>query len=277
MKIDSHQHYWHYTSEDYGWIGDSMSAIRRDFLPGEFASVLKQNGIDGSIAVQARQTEEETSWLLELTDQHPHILGVVGWIDLKSANAGKLISDFANHPKAAGLRHVIHDEPDINFMLNKEFLRGVEMLNKFNLTYDLLIFPDHLPNTLKFINQFPAEQLFVIDHVAKPLIKTGALSPWKEYMQEIARHPNVFCKLSGMVTEANWPHQQPDDFKPYFDVVFEAFGPDRLMFGSDWPVCLVAEEYAGWLKTVIDAISVFSSTDQKKIMGLNALQAYHLK
>lgn len=277
MRIDSHQHYWHYNTDDYGWIDDSMSAIRRNFLPGEFAAVLKQNGIDGSIAVQARQTEEETKWLLQLADQHPHILGVVGWVDLRSANASQLIGDFARHPKAVGVRHVIHDEPDSNFMLKEEFTRGVGLLCDFNLTYDILVFPQHLPNTLQFIRRFSGDQVFVIDHVAKPLIKTGTLSPWKEYMQEIAHHPNVFCKLSGMVTEANWPHQQPDDFKPYFDVVFEAFGPERLMFGSDWPVCLVAEEYASWLETVTEIISVFSPAEQEKIMGLNTLKAYHLK
>lgn len=276
MKIDSHQHYWHYNTDDYGWIDERMSVIRRDFLPEEFAGLLQQNKIEGSIAVQARQSKAETDWLLQLANRYDPIKGVVGWVDLCADDARLQLRDFASHPKAAGVRHVIHDEPDINFMLNDRFLRGINLLKEFQLAYDILIFPEHLPNTLQFINNFDEDQIFIIDHIAKPQIKTGSIHPWKEHMQEIARHQNVFCKLSGMVTESNWPNQQPADFKPYFEVVFDAFGPDRLMFGSDWPVCLVAEEYAGWLKIVTDAISVFSEEDQRKIMGETARKAYRL-
>lgn len=276
MKIDSHQHYWHYNTDDYGWIDERMSVIRRDFLPEEFAGELQKNGIDGSIAVQARQSKAETDWLLQLANRHEHIKGVVGWVDMCADDVQQQLAEFARHPKAAGVRHVIHDEPDINFMLNDQFIRGIKLLKELQLTYDILIFPEHLPNTLQFIDSFDEDQIFVIDHIAKPKIKAGRIQPWKEHIQELARHQNVFCKLSGMVTEANWPYQQPADFKPYFDVMFEAFGPDRLMFGSDWPVCLVAEDYASWLTTLTNAISVFSKEDQKKIIGETARKAYRL-
>lgn len=276
MRIDSHQHYWRYTTDEFGWIDNRMSVIRRDFLPDEFADVLRTNGIDGSIAVQARQTDLETEWLLQLANRYEHIRGVVGWIDLQAGNAADQLVEFARHPKAVGVRHVLHDEPDIHFMLRPQFMAGVRLLSELKLTYDILIFPEHLPNTLRFVSQLSENQTFVVDHVAKPSIKTGKLSPWKEQIRELAAHPNVYCKLSGMVTEANWPNHRTDDFRPCFDAVFEAFGPDRLMFGSDWPVCLVAEEYHRWLARVTEAISVFTPGEQEKIMGLNALKVYQL-
>ncbi len=276
MRIDSHQHYWRYTTDEFGWIDNRMSVIRRDFLPDEFADVLRTNGIDGSIAVQARQTDLETEWLLQLANRYEHIRGVVGWIDLQAGNAADQLVEFARHPKAVGVRHVLHDEPDIHFMLRPQFMAGVRLLSELKLTYDILIFPEHLPNTLRFVSQLSENQTFVVDHVAKPSIKTGKLSPWKEQIRELAAHPNVYCKLSGMVTEANWPNHRTDDFRPFFDAVFEAFGPDRLMFGSDWPVCLVAEEYHRWLARVTEAISVFTPGEQEKIMGLNALKVYQL-
>jgi len=180
-----------------------------------------------------------------------------GWIDLQAGNGADQLVEFARHPKAVGVRHVLHDEPDIHFMLRPQFMAGVRLLSELKLTYDILIFPEHLPNTLRFVSQLSENQIFVVDHVAKPSIKTGNISPWKEQIRELAAHPNVYCKLSGMVTEANWPNHRTDDFRPFFDAVFEAFGPDRLMFGSDWPVCLVAEEYHRWLARVTPLIADF--------------------
>lgn len=277
MKIDSHQHYWHFNLKDYGWMNDAMEKIRRDFLPGDLKLLLEENGFSGSVAVQARQSLEETNWLLKLAGEHPHILGVVGWVDLCSADAEAQISRFAAHPKACGVRHVIHDEPDPAFMLRKDFLRGVSLLAKYNLTYDILIFHSHLENTLQFVDFFSQDQTFVVDHIAKPLISKGIISPWKEYISELAKRPNVYCKLSGMITEADWNNWTPDGIKPYLDVVMEAFGPDRLMIGSDWPVCLVAGTYNRTMQVVLDYIAQLNAADHAKITGGNAAKAYRLE
>jgi len=277
MKIDSHQHYWHFNTADYGWMGENMSAIKRDFLPEDLLPELTSIGFDGSVAVQARQTLEETNWLLQLADENPHIKGVVGWIDLRSDNTEKQLAEFAKHPKAVGVRHVIHDEEDVNFMLRPEFVRGVKLLENFGLTYDILIFPKHLQNTIQFVQQFSPEQTFVVDHIAKPLIKDGIISPWKEDIVELAKFPNVYCKVSGMVTEADWQNWTPENIRPYLDVIFEAFGTERVMIGSDWPVCLVTGKYNEVMQVVTDYISKFSRTDQEKIMGGNAVKAYKIK
>jgi len=276
MKIDSHQHYWHFNTADYGWMGDNMAAIKRDFLPSDLLPELKNIDFDGSIAVQARQSLEETNWLLQLADENSHIKGVVGWIDLQSEAAEAHLADFAKHPKAVGVRHVIHDEEDVNFMLRPAFVRGVKLLEKYNLTYDILIFPVHLQNTIQFVKQFSENQIFVVDHIAKPLIKDGILSPWKEEIQELAKFPNVYCKLSGMVTEADWNNWSAEDLKPYLDVVIDAFGVDRVMIGSDWPVCLVAGTYSKVMQVVIDRISALSEENKLKILGGNAAKAYKL-
>lgn len=276
MKIDSHQHYWHYNLKDYGWMGDNMSAIKRDFLPPDLLPELESINFDGSVVVQARLNMEETNWLLKLADEFPHIKGVVGWLDLQSETVETEIQEFAVHPKAVGVRHVIHDEEDDNFMLRPEFIRGVKFLEKFNLAYDILIFPKHLQNTIKFVREFSENQTFIIDHIAKPYIKDGILSPWKEEMTELAKLPNVYCKLSGMVTEADWQNWKPEHLKPYLDVVFEAFGTNRVMIGSDWPVCLVAGKYEKVMGVVMDYISKFSETDKAKILGGNALKAYKI-
>jgi L-fuconolactonase len=276
MKIDSHQHYWHYNLKDYGWMGDNMSVIKRDFLPSDLLPELESINFDGSVVVQARQNMEETNWLLKLADEFLHIKGVVGWLDLQSETVEKEIQEFAAHPKAVGVRHVIHDEEDDNFMLRPEFIRGVKLLEKYNLAYDILIFPKHLQNTIKFVREFSENQTFIIDHIAKPFIKDGFLSPWKEEMTELAKFPNVYCKLSGMVTEADWQNWQPEHLKPYLDVVFEAFGTDRVMIGSDWPVCLVAGKYQLVMNVVTDYISKLSESDKAKIFGENAVKAYKI-
>lgn len=274
MKIDSHQHYWHYNTADYGWMGEEMAAIRRDFMPADLLPELKSIGFDGSIAVQARQSAEETRWLLELADAHPHILGVVGWIDLCAADVRQQLSDFAAHPRAVGVRHVIHDEPDVDFMLQPEFVRGVRQLEEFQLAYDLLLFPQHLPNALKLVQSCSSQQTFVLDHIGKPLIKDRVLSPWREDIRRLARNQNVYCKLSGMVTEANWQQWAPSDLQPYLEVVLDEFGPERIMIGSDWPVCLVAGSYQKVMQVVQDFIAQLSPDEQSAVLGGNAARAY---
>lgn len=277
MKIDSHQHYWHFNTADYGWMGDNMSVIKRDFLPTDLLPELKSIDFDGSVAVQARQSIEETNWLLQLADEHPHIKGVVGWLDLQSEQAEEQIAAFAKHPKAVGVRHVIHDEEDIDFMLRPAFIRGVKLLEKYNLAYDILIFPKHLTNTIEFVKQFSDKQTFVVDHIAKPLIKDGIVSPWKEDIATLAKFPNVYCKVSGMVTEADWNTWKPENIRPYLDVVMEAFGPERILIGSDWPVCLVAGKYSEVMHVVTDYISTFTEKEQAQILGGNAVKAYGIK
>jgi len=277
MKIDSHQHYWHFNTADYGWMGDNMSVIKRDFLPADLLPELKSIDFDGSVAVQARQSIEETNWLLQLADEHPHIKGVVGWLDLQSEQAEEQIATFAKHPKAVGVRHVIHDEEDIDFMLRPAFIRGVQLLEKYDLAYDILIFPKHLTNTIEFVKQFSDNQTFVVDHIAKPLIKDGIVSPWKEDIAALATFPNVYCKVSGMVTEADWDTWTPENIRPYLDVVMEAFGPERILIGSDWPVCLVAGKYSEVMQVVTDYISTFTEKEQALMLGGNAAKAYKIK
>lgn len=277
MKIDSHQHYWHFNTADYGWMGDNMSVIKRDFLPTDLLPELKSIDFDGSVAVQARQSLEETNWLLQLADEHPHIKGVVGWLDLQSEHAEEQIAAFAKHPKAVGVRHVIHDEEDIDFMLRPAFIRGVQLLEKYDLAYDILIFPTHLANTIEFVKQFSDKQTFVIDHIAKPLIKDGIVSPWKEDIAALGKLPNVYCKVSGMVTEADWNTWTPENIRPYLDIVVEAFGPERILIGSDWPVCLVAGKYGEVMQVVIDYISTFTEKEQALMLGGNAAKAYGIK
>lgn len=276
MKIDSHQHYWHFNTADYGWMGEDMSVIKRDFLPADLLPELKSIDFDGSVAVQARQSLEETNWLLQLADEHPHIKGVVGWLDLQSEQAEEQIAAFAKHPKAVGVRHVIHDEEDIDFMLRPAFIRGVQLLEKYDMAYDILIFPKHLTNTIEFVKQFSEKQTFVVDHIAKPLIKDGIVSPWKEDIAALAKFPNVYCKVSGMVTEADWNTWTPENIRPYLDVVMEAFGPERILIGSDWPVCLVAGKYSEVMQVVIDYISTFTEKEQALMLGENAAKAYKI-
>ena len=241
MRLDSHQHFWNYSEEQYPWIQPSWP-IRRTFLPCDLEPLLKTVGIDGCIAVQARQSLEESRWLLELADQSPIVKGVVGWVDLRSEAVEEQLAQFANHPKFVGVRHVVQDEPDDDFMIRPEFLRGIGKLKQFGLRYDVLILPKQLPAAIKLVQQFP-EQPFVLDHIAKPHIKDGVISPWREQMQELAKAPNLMCKVSGMITEAKVPGWRYDQFVPYLDVVAEAFGKERLMYGSDWPVCLLAGSY----------------------------------
>jgi L-fuconolactonase len=275
MKIDSHQHFWIYSEKEYGWIDESMAVIRKNHLPQDLKIELQKIGFDGSIAVQARQTLEETAWLLELADSNPIIKGVVGWVDLRSNDLVNQLNRFTQHKKFVGVRHVIQDEPQDDFMLLPEFIAGIQMLQKYNLTYDILVYPKHLKNTVLLVEQCP-NQTFVVDHIAKPFIKDGILHPWKEDIEHLAKYPNVYCKVSGMVTETDWKSWKPEDFKPYLDTVFNAFGTDRIMIGSDYPVCKVAGEYSQVMGIVIEYTQKFSDKEQAQILGLNALKAYQI-
>ncbi len=276
IRIDAHQHFWKYNKKEYAWISDEMETLRRDFLPDHLKQELRSEGINATVAVQARQTLEETNWLLSLAEAHDFILGVVGWIDLRAEDVGASLARFASHPLARGVRHVVQDELDDRFMLHDKFLRGIAALREHNLTYDLLIHPRHLSVARELVAMFPGQK-FVLDHLAKPPVKAGALSPWEDHLRELASLPNVYCKLSGMVTEAEWRNWNESDIHPYMNVACDAFGEERVMFGSDWPVCSVAASYGRVTKLVADFVSSLSPEATGKIMGINAARFYGLK
>jgi len=276
MKIDSHQHFWRYDAARDAWITDSMAVLKRDFLPDDLAVELKANGIESSIAVQADPSENETIFLLELAERSERIAGVVGWVDLLSSRVSERLEHFSHFSKLRGFRHIAQAEPDDRFLAREQFVKGVAQLCAFGFTYDILIYPRQLPAAIDLVKRL-SEQRFVIDHMAKPEVKSAKTSPWAAQMREIAQNKNVFCKISGLVTEADWRHWKADDFKPYLDVVFTAFGADRLMFGSDWPVCLLAATY-GQVKQLIDHyVKVLPQSDQDKVLGGNAARFYGLK
>jgi L-fuconolactonase len=276
MRIDSHQHFWHYSPAEYLWISDRMAVLKHDFLPDDLQPLLQSIHFDGCVAVQARQNLEETRWLLELAEKHEFIKGVVGWVDLCSEKLPEQLQRFARHPKLAGVRHIVHDEPDDEFMLRPEFRRGISQLREFDLTYDLLLFPKHLKPAVQLVREFP-EQPFVLDHMAKPMIGERLFSPWQEDLHQLARFPNVSCKLSGMVTETRWKQWQPGDFHHYMDIVFEAFGSARLMIGSDWPVCILSGDYAPTMQLVIDYAQQFPVEVRTGILGENCARFYRIQ
>lgn len=275
MKIDTHQHFWRYSPEDYPWIVPGMEVLARDRMPADLEPLLAETGMGGTVAVQARQLVAETAWLLNLAEAYPFILGVVGWVDLQSAEVERQLERFGSHPKLAGVRHVVQDEPDDRFVLGEAFLRGMEKLAKHNLAYDLLVYPRQLPACIELVSRFP-DQVFVLDHIAKPSIRSGQRSPWDRDIARLAARDNVFCKLSGMVTEADWNHWRPAEFNPYLDVVFEAFGPDRLMVGSDWPVCTLAGSYRSVVGVVSDYLAKRSAAERKAVWEDNPRKAYGL-
>ncbi|HSU59418.1 MAG TPA: amidohydrolase family protein [Bryobacteraceae bacterium] len=274
MRIDSHQHFWKYDPAQYGWIDESKRVIRRDFLPEHLAEEITRAGIGGTIAVQAGGAGE-TEWLLGLAKEWDFIRGVVGWGPLIDPHVEDTIERLATNPKLRGLRHVLQDEPDPNYMLREDFNAGIGKLSAFGLAYDILIFERHLPQTIEFVDRHP-DQVFVLDHVAKPRIRAGEISPWRENIRELAKRPNVYCKISGMVTEADWTAWTPDQMKPYIHVVLEAFGANRLMFGSDWPVCLVASTYPKWVILMEEALQELSIAEQERIWAGTAVEAYGL-
>lgn len=252
-----------------------MEAIRRDFLPEDLQKQIAAVGIDAVISVQARQTSEETSWLLELAAQHDFIQGVVGWAPLASPDVCRTLEQFAEQPKLRSIRHVLHDEPDDHYMLREDFNRGVRALRKLGLAYDILIFERHLPQTIQFVDRHP-DQVFIVDHLAKPRVKDHEISPWRENLRELARRPRVYCKLSGLATEADHANWTEEQLLPYMEIVLDAFGPRRMMFGSDWPVCLLAVKYSNWVRIVSGLVSKLSSAEQERFWAGTAMEAYRL-
>jgi len=276
MIIDAHQHFWRFDPARDTWITDEMSVLKHDFLLREFASEREANGIDTSIAVQTDQSEAETLFLLNLADHSHHLAGVVGWVDLRSPHLAERLHYFAQFKKLRGFRHIAQSEPDDRFLVQPAFVNGVACLRQFGFTYDLLVYPKQLPAAIALASRLP-EQAFVLDHLAKPVIKTHTLEPWASQIKTLAQNPNVFCKLSGLVTEARWHQWKPEDFRPYLDVVFDAFGPDRLMFGSDWPVCLLAASFAQVKQLIGDYVDSHAPQHKGKIFAANAIRFYGLE
>lgn len=274
-RIDAHQHFWKYSPAEYGWITNEMSVLQRDALPENLQPLLGELGFAGCVAVQARQSLEETRWLLELARQNPFVRGVVGWVDLRSPDLSAQLEQFGRSPQFVGVRHVVQDEPDDAFMLREDFQRGIAQLAEFGLAYDILVRPPQLRAAVGLVRKFP-EQRFVLDHIAKPLIAEGAMEPWASDLRELAQAPNVYCKLSGMVTEARWDRWSAGDFRPYLDVVFEAFGPQRLMIGSDWPVCTLAASYKAAMQIVIDYVTERAPEAREAVLGANCARFYRL-
>lgn len=276
MKIDSHQHFWRYDAARDAWITEEMAVLKRDFLPEQLAAEYAANGIDASVAVQADQSENETNFLLDLAKKDDRIAGVVGWVDLLSPRVAERLEHFSHFAKLRGFRHIAQAEKDDRFLAREDFVKGVAQLRRFGFTYDILVYAKQLPAAIELVARLP-EQHFVIDHLAKPGIKAKRTVPWAAQMTEIAQNKNVFCKVSGLVTEADWRKWKPEDFKPYLDVVFDAFGADRLMFGSDWPVCLLAASYRQVKQLIEGYVKGFSEANKEKIFGGNAARFYGLK
>jgi L-fuconolactonase len=265
-KIDAHHHLWRYSPEEYGWIDDEMAALRKNFLPQDLTRELAAAEIDGTIAVQARQTMDETRWLLQMADECEAIRGVVGWAPIAGENFPGVMEEFEHRPKLKGLRHVIQSEKDENYILREDFNSGIRTMLGSGLVYEILIYERHLPQTIDFVDEHP-DQSFVLDHLAKPLIREETLEPWATRMRELGRRENVCCKLSGMVTEADWSAWTPESLRPYLDVAVEAFGAERLMAGSDWPVCLVASGYGRWFEVLRQYFAEFSVDERAAVFG----------
>ncbi|MEM6800783.1 MAG: amidohydrolase family protein [Bacteroidota bacterium] len=276
MRIDAHQHFWDYSQENYGWISDEMPEIKRSFGPSDLKPLLESEKIDGCISVQARQSLEENEYLLGLAEKHDFIKGVVGWVDLCSDRVEEDLLRYKSHRKMKGFRHVLQDEPHDNFMLQDSFIRGVKKSFEYGYTYDILIFERQLKPTIKFLESFD-NQSFVLDHLAKPLIKEVKTHNWEAGIRQLAQYENLYCKISGMVTEADWKKWKYEDFLPFLDVVVESFGIDRIMFGSDWPVCLLGSEGYTEMKAIIDRyFEAYSEEDKAKVYGGNAVKFYSL-
>lgn len=275
MRIDAHHHFWKFDPVEYGWLGEKMKALRRDFLASDLEAAAKTAGVDGVVSVQVRQTLGENEFMLDIADRAGIVRGVVGWAPLVEADVETHLERFAAHPKFKGVRYILQDEPANALMDDADFNRGVSKLSQFNLVYDVLIYERHLEQAIRFVDRHP-NQVFVLDHVAKPRIKDGVREPWATLMRELARRPNLYCKISGMATEAAWETWTSTDIEPYIDVVLEAFTPRRLMFGSDWPVMLVASDYPRWAVTVEGAIAKLSAGEQARIWSGTAVEAYRL-
>ena len=275
MKIDTHQHFWKYSKEQYPWIGEGMEVLATDRLPADLEPLLEANGINGTVAVQARQVVEETEALLAMADEYDFIRGVVGWVDLRSPDVEAQLERFKDKKKLVGVRHVVQDEPDDKFVLREDFLRGIAKLKAYDLVYDILIFPHQLPASIELVQRFP-EQVFILNHIAKPYIKDKKMSPWDSDIKKLASFENVSCKISGMVTEADWYNWTAEDFKPYMEVILEAFGAERLTIGSDWPVCTLAGQYGSVISIAADFIAQLSNNEQLAIWQDNPERIYGL-
>ena len=274
MIIDAHQHLWKYDPVRDNWIEDSMEVIRKDFLPKDLKPILDANGVTGCIAVQADQSEEETEFLLKCAQENPFLKGVVGWVDLRAVNVEDRLAYYSRNEYFKGVRHIVQAEKD-DFLLNKDFQNGVGKLSQYGLSYDLLIYPRQFPATLEMVEKFP-NQIFVLDHIAKPSVSQKLDAEWVKNILLLSKHENVFCKISGMVTETKNFEWVKSDFTPYLASVVSAFGTDRLLYGSDWPVCLLAAEYKEVLGIIVDYFQNFSTLEKSKIFALNAIKAYNL-
>jgi L-fuconolactonase len=275
MIVDSHQHFWRYDAREYAWIDDELSAIRRDFLPADLGREIEAAGVDAVVSVQARQTLEETRWLLTLAGANDFVAGVVGWVPLVSPTVSDTLAELATSPRLCGVRHVLQGEADPDFAARRDFNEGLAALRGLGLAYDILVHESQLPAAIALVDRHP-DQVFVLDHVAKPRIREGAVSPWEERIRDLARRPNVFCKLSGMVTEADLRGWTRASLEPYADVALSAFSPARVMFGSDWPVCLAACSYSRWLATVGELCCALTAGEREMVLGGTARRAYGL-
>lgn len=273
-RVDAHQHYWRYDAQEYGWIDDTMAVLRRDYLPEEVRPPMTEAGFDQAVAVQARQTVEETRFLLGLAGTHPFIAGVVGWVDLRAPDVGDQLRALA-HPKLVGIRHIAQAEPDPRFLLGEAFAHGIAALAALDLAYDILVYPRQLPAAAELVRRFPGQR-FVLDHLAKPDIRKGEIGGWARALRPLADAPNVMAKVSGLVTEARWDAWTPDELRPYLDVAFELFGPDRLMVGSDWPVCTVAGDYTRVMAVVTAYLAGRPQGERDAVLGGNARRFWKL-
>ena len=276
MRIDTHQHFWRYEPGRDSWITDQMGILKRDYLPKDLQSELSNAGIDGCIAVQTSQSEEETRFLLELAAVHEFIVGVVGWADLRDPGIDERLAGWREFPKLRGFRHIVQSEPDDQFMLQADFRRGIAALSRFGFVYDILIYPRQLPAAIELAAAHPA-QAFVLDHLAKPDVRSGQTKEWERNFRELASSPNVCCKLSGLITEADWNSWRHENFRPYLDAAFEAFGSERLMFGSDWPVCLLAGSYQEVVGLIASYVCDLPAAEQAAVFGANAARCYGLR
>jgi L-fuconolactonase len=275
MRIDAHQHFWRYDPAEYQWIDGSMRSLQRDFLPEHLRDEMARANVQASIAVQVRQTLEETRWLLELADAHPFVAGVVGWVDLQADDVEAQLASVAGHAKLVGVRHIVQSEPDDRFLLRPSFCRGIAALGRLDLSYDILIHPRHLPAAAELVGRFPG-QTFVLDHLAKPPIRARRIDEWARDLRTLARAPHVWCKLSGLVTEADWEHWRPGDIRPYLDVALDCFGAGRLMAGSDWPVCTVAADYSRTMSLVREYLARRPAGERDAVLGGNAQAVWGL-
>ena len=272
--IDTHIHFWKFNKVKDAWITDDMKLLQKDFLPQDLKPVLEENNVNGVIAVQADQSEDENAFLIDLSEKNSFIKGIVGWVDLQNKNIENKLLYYSKFPAIKGFRHIVQGEPQ-GFLKKRKFLNGIKLLKNFNFTYDILIYENHLTEAIEFVNKFP-EQKFIIDHCAKPAIKNKNISEWEKGIQEISQNKNVYCKLSGLTTEADWNTWQEKEFHPYLDVVFENFGIERLVFGSDWPVVLISGGFSKWKILLENYMRGFSKEEKEKVFEGNAIEFYNV-